>query len=79
MGERCSHCYKTGGNVCSSYSGRARVLALQSCPHMSEVDRHREAAICDGATSSDRGLAICKALQALCGESDRTLGQGSLA
>jgi hypothetical protein len=33
---------------------------------MSEVDRYREAATCEGASNSDRELAICKALENLC-------------
>lgn len=44
---------------------------------MSEADRYREAAICAHATSGDRELAICKALQALSGESDEAFGAGA--
>ena len=68
MSERCSHCHKATRDACSRYSGRARVLALQSCSNMSEVDRYREAASCAGAESSDRELAICMAFNALWGE-----------
>src|SRR5687768_6516982 len=68
MSERCSHCHRATDNPCSSYSGRARVQALQSCAGMSEVDRYREAATCEGATDGDREQAICIALSALGGE-----------
>jgi hypothetical protein len=67
MGNFCSHCNKAIPNACSAYSGPARVQALQSCSNISETDRFREAAGCDGATQGDKELAICMALIALGG------------
>lgn len=68
MSERCSHCHRIVRRACSGHAGRVQVQALQSCGNMAKVDRYREAACCDGAESSDRELAICMALEALCGE-----------
>lgn len=73
MSERCSHCHRATNSPCSSYSGRARVQALQSCTSLPEVDRCLEAAACEGASQDDRELAICIALTALCGGEQKSL------
>ena len=67
MSNRCSYCHRVDDDACSTYSGRVRVQKLQSCPRMSEVDRYREAATCEGASNSDRELAIYMALKNLSG------------